>query len=581
MGYQFALVDEGYKHTRAMKDRWPGKEAIQLVGARNQSIAFQVLVKAEEAFILSVTDTPVFSPRGPLPCLRLKLTGMEEMGCQVSMYLEGMVEDDDHEMKADILLHQEFITVEQGEIQPVWVEITVPKEGVAGILDGKIQVYSHRLFEDEVKIGELDVTLDVKDVILPDPADHTFFLDLWQHLSNISRKHEVPLWSEDHFRVAEFYVKSLAELGQKAVTIIATEIPWSGQGCFNTRDDLADLFEYSMARVHKDKGGKWRYDFSIMDRYIELCFSYGIDEEIEVFGLSNIWMFPEEGYGKLIEDFPDGCRVRYLDEGDGTYKYMRTSQELHGYIKALESHFIQKGWMDRVRIVADEPADTALYRERISLLKRIAPSFTFKTAINHAEFIQEFKDEVQDYVPVLPCVAQEWELVQKLKKEMKGRICWYVCCWPPLPNTFIGSPLTESCLIGWLTAYMGLDGFLRWNYTVWPEKPREKITYRFPNWAAGDTNFVYPARDGRPLLTLRYKLLKRGIEDFELIKRIEREHPNPAEVLKKAYSMILKTEDMAEFHPSRERKREDLYSLDYGDYQEARKLLLEELEKLS
>jgi hypothetical protein len=38
----------------------------------------------------------------------------------------------------------------------------------------------------------------------------------------------VPLWSEAHFQLIKDMASSLATLGQKAVTVLAGEIPWKG-----------------------------------------------------------------------------------------------------------------------------------------------------------------------------------------------------------------------------------------------------------------------------------------------------------------------------------------------------------------
>ena len=65
-----------------------------------------------------------------------------------------------------------------------------------------------------------------------------------------------------------------------------------------------------------------------------------------------------------------------------------------------------------------------------------------------------------------------------------------------------------------MVALYDFNGFLRWNYTVWPEDPRREL--RFSRFEAGDTNFVYPAYNGDVLLSLRYKSLRRGIADYEL-----------------------------------------------------------------
>ncbi|NLO83284.1 MAG: DUF4091 domain-containing protein [Clostridiales bacterium] len=578
---QYGLADESYKHCYGIDYADKGAEAflqshtISLVAARRDWVAFQVLLRGNGEFTVSVGDAPVFSPKGPIPNVRLKAVVDGHSEWPVKMHIIGFIEDDDRIMKADILLNDETVHVEPDKVQPIWVEICIPKEAKAGIHRGKVGLFIHTMFEDEVCIGSLEFELVVKDVVMPEPSEYGFHLDLWQHPSNISRKHEVHLWSQEHFKVLEEYIKSLGELGQKAVTVIVSEIPWSGQRCFRVTNYLSNLFEYSMIPVERNAQGRYSFDFSVLKRYIELCFQYGIDKEIEVFGLVNIWISQEDGYGGVAEDYPDAIRVRYYDRADGCYKYMKSAEDIKCYIKALEGFFIENGWIDRVRVVADEPSDVELYRRRLNLLKEIAPSFKYKTAINHAVFISEFKDEIDDFVPVLPCVCEEWELLSQLRGSIRGRLMWYVCCWPPIPNTFISSPLLESRLIGILTAYMDFDGFLRWNYTVWPERPRERISYRFPHWKAGDTNFVYPGNDGRPLLTLRYKNLKRGIEDFELINMVKKLYPDYPKRLEKIWDRILFSKDIRDFHPSIGKKAEGLYSLDYEDYLYMRGILLD------
>jgi len=577
MKLKTTLVDESYKATYGI-DAY-GEDLIfesafdNVVTCRRDWAVLQLLLKSDEDFYLNVGKRPNFSPRGPIKNVRVECT-VEDL--PVKAFPVGFIEDDDRVYKADLLLHDEVIFVEKEKIQPVWIEIQIPKDALPRTYIGKVKVYTQCMFGDEELIKTLDFKISVRDVELPEPKDFTFYLDLWQHPSNIARKYEVHLWSDEHFKILENYVRSLAELGQKAITVIASEIPWSGQRCYRVKNYPSDLFEYSMIRVEKDETG-YHYDFSAVERYINLCMKYGIDKEIEVFGLINIWLDPDYGYTSIVEDYPDGIRIRYYDRTDGAFKYIRKGEDIKTYIKAIERFFIEKNLIDRVRIVADEPGDIEKYRRSLETIKEVAPNFKFKSAINHPEFIEEFKDKISDFVPVLPGVCEKWELLRELKNKVSGRILWYVCCWPPYPNTFISSPLVESRLIGILTAFMGFDGFLRWNYTVWPENPRERISYRFPHWKAGDTNFVYPGKDGRPILTLRYKNLKRGIEDYELLMML-RKICGESE-LEFLWDKILKTKDIKAFHPTSGKTPRDLYSLDSKDYYNFRLALIEILER--
>ena len=580
MQIQCTLTNESftskYGNSIGENDSISDISTISLYAARRDWAAFQVLLYAEEEFSLRVGNHPAFSPVDHVTCIRIQAETDSFPDSCLELHLVGMAEDDDRVEKSDLLLELDSLYVERKKIQPVWIELKIPEDTDPGVYNGRIRVYSQIMFQDEEYLKELTFTVAVSDVLMPETANYSFYLDLWQHCSNISRKHEVALWSDEHFIVLEEYVKSLADLGQKAVTVVVSEIPWSGQRCFRTRNYLSDLFEYSMISVKRKRDGTYTYNFSVMERYIRLCKKYGIDREIEVFGLVNIWTDKEEGYGG-VSDYPDAVRIRYLDEADGCYKYMDNSSDITAYIKALGTYFTDNGLMDKVRIAADEPADIDRYRKSIEILKENVPAFKLKTAINHVEFISEFKDHIDQFVPNLSCVCKESDLLRKLKEKEDKTVLWYVCCNPEYPNTFIASPLVESRLLGILTSFMNLDGFLRWNYTVWPENPRERISYRYPEWKAGDTNFVYPGNNGRPILTLRYKNLKRGIEDFELINMIKQDHPNADKVISEIWDIILRQKDTVNFDPEKGHTREELFSLNYDDYAKARRIMLDSI----
>jgi len=123
-----------------------------------------------------------------------------------------------------------------------------------------------------------------------------------------------------------------------------------------------------------------------------------------------------------------------------------------------------------------------------------------------------------------------------------------------------------------LTSYANLDGFLRWNYTVWPDDPRHDV--RCGHWKAGDFNFVYPGYNGKPLLTIRWKALKRGVEMFELLERLK--DTSDTEALDKAYSMVVREKDVRKYYADG-LSASKLCSLNYDDYAALRRYLIEML----
>jgi hypothetical protein len=576
---QAIIKNEGFKLTQGMALRPEelfGEPSGEIHTARRDWASFTVIVYSREDVFLTVTDAAAFTPRAGCVWVRAAAScpGLGAASLQVA----GMVDDDDGTHKADILLEGDSFTLPGRRAHQLRLAVDVPADAAPGRYEGTVRFYERVLFGEETEALSLGFAVTVHDVLLPGIRERKFHLDLWQHVANIARKHEVKLFSDAHFRILEGYVESLAALGQKAVTVVASEIPWSGQRCFNDREYMSDLFEYSMIRVEKCESGGFAYDYSAMERYVEMCFSHGVDREIEIFGLCNIWMDEAKGWGKAAPDWPDGVRVRYLDEASGTYLYMREYDEIAGYVAALQDFLERKGWLGRALVVADKPGDMAQYRRSLEALRRAAPKLRFKTAINHAEFIAEFRDIVADYVPVLPAVSGEWDALCKARSMISGRLLYYVCCWPPYPNTFIRSPLCESRLLPLLAAWLGLDGFLRWNYTVWPEAPRERIVYRPGEWPAGDTCFVYPSRGGAPLLSLRYFALKRGVEDYELA-RMAAELPGGGEALGRVWDLLVRRGDIREWEYREGLDPSALYSPDWRDYETARLILLKALEQ--
>ncbi|MFD0669945.1 DUF4091 domain-containing protein [Cohnella sp. GCM10027633] len=578
MTIALGLAHESYKYVFGVRNKFatPFEEdrAISLVCARGDRTAAQLLIHAEEELLVCVGEEAAFDERGPIEVLRVRaeVPGLTHGG--VSASLVGLVEDDDRQLKSDIVLRQSAIRVEKRRVQQVWIEVEIGADAKPGVYRPRITVYRHRMFEDETVVRTLSFEVKVLDLTLAQPSDYSFYLDLWQHNANLARKYDVPLWGDDHFAILDAYLPSLAALGQKAITLVVSEIPWSGQASCYDRIDPANLFEYSIVMVTRRTDGQWTYDMSALDRYVELCMRHGIREEIEVFGLLNVWVLEDAGYGGVIDDHEDAVRIRYYDEGSRSYRYVREKRHLEAYVAALERHWTEKGWIDKVRVLADEPADLPAFRKRLSALRAMAPSFRYKVAINHAEFMAE--EGLEDHVPILDCAAAEHERIHELKAGKTGRTLFYVACDVHTPNTFIRSHLLEARAIPWLVWHLKLDGFLRWNYTAWPNDPLGKIVYHCPFFPAGDTNFVYPGRDGRPLLSLRYKLLQKGIRDYEILARYVREggrREKADELLRR----VLLWQDPKELHRDARRQTQELISLNDEDYDGIIAELLEEL----
>jgi len=554
------------------------RHTFSLQALRNETVACQLVIQPEET-VLATWGTAPLLHWTPTPRLRVAvgpLTGPDGSTWPdaVTTHWVGLVPADTGKLLiADPLLHQESIEVLAGMSQALWLSFRLPADAPAGRYTLPITLLRAEDFEDEEVVGRAEVTLDLVPLALPEPRDFRHHLDLWQHPTGIARGHRVPLWSETHWELIERYATELARLGQKAITIIASDSPWAGQNCRHDTDYPSNLHEYNIVGIYRRPDGTLRFDFSRLDRYVETYMRLGIDQEIEVLGLLAAW---GDEFGRPLVDHPDNIRLACYDEGSGRITWLRHQDELRQYLSALGDHLKARGWWEITRFTADEPSDVALFRQRVDFLHEVLPGAKIKIPFYHMEFMDEFLDDVADWVPVLHGMGEQAETSQRLQKivqERGDRFCWYVCCVPERPNNFVTSPSIEGRVQGWFTAWQKLDGFLRWAFTCWPADPWRRPGFRFPRWRTGDMFFVYPGHDGRPVRTLRTEMLLAGIQDFELIAMARErasEDPTVAEALDRAFARVMRAKDLADFADVDHTPPEALYSLDPADYAAAR-----------
>ena len=563
-----SVENESFKLKMNAKDKTshnfrPHARSAELSVCRNSFAAFQLHFQCDRRVCINLSDEPWFSEFSDTTVLTIRHDGeLKPILNHIGMHL-----GDDGFLYGDCLKSDQAADVEADVPAGVFVRFEIPKDIVPGEYTGVFKIVSAKLFDDEVLIDKIKYTLQVKNTVLPEPGDYSVSLDIWQHNCNIARKAGVPIWSDRHFDIIEQYLKTLAAIGAETMTVVVAEIPWSGQRCFQNKDTPANLFEYSMIRVFRNPDKTYTYDYSVLDRYIELCIQCGINKNIAVFGLLGNWISVNDGFCNFTET-PEAMRIRYRMP-DGSYKYMKKTADIENYIKALYHHFLEKGWLDKVRVMADEPGNRENLHKSIAAIKRLAPGFQYKVAFGCKAFFDEFKDEIEDFCIIitgLTIAAEEWE--QIFKEDKKHKFTYYVCCLPEHPNTFLSSSLLETRYLAVLADYFGLAGFLYWGYTAWPNDPGKDI--RYSSFPAGDTNFVYPGGDMQPLLTLRYMALRRAIEDYELLAMLRKTQHN--EIVEEVRRMILTNRQFDQFYDNEKNhfSFEEMSSAKYKDYEKMR-----------
>ena len=366
-----------------------------------------------------------------------------------------------------------------GLTQPVWMSLKVPVDAAPGVYRGKVT-----LSADGSDLASLPLEIEVKDRVMPQPSEWKFHLDLWQNPYAVARWFGVEPWSNAHFAAMRPVMQTLADAGQKVITVSVLDRPWNGQ--------TYDPFGPMVTKIRR-ADGTWLYDYTIFDKWVSFMMSLGIDRQINCYSL-----------------VPWKMSFDYYDQATNTLKAVECQLDSPAFVnywssflKDFQEHLRAKGWLEKTNIAMDERPLEAM-QAAIALVKSAAPEIGIALAGSYHEEIQADIDDL--------CITSKEEFPASVRAQRRedGLVStYYTCCAEGYPNTFMASQPAEGAWIGWYALAHNFDGYLRWAYNSWTEDAAHDA--RFRTWAAGDCYLVYPADRS----SIRMEKVTEGIRDYE------------------------------------------------------------------
>ncbi len=576
-------VSESYKAVQGQKPA-ACLDNISLRGIRNSWVQFGFDITCPGHTTLLLEERPALGHHYPPSDEHVLRAALDLPGLEGKLYIVEMTGDDDGVGKADVISTCGSIHMRPFRNHQLTALVDIPADTPPGRYDGTVRFYAHCMFDDERLVKAFPVSVQVENVTLPAAKDGKFYLNLWQHVCNIARKAEVRAFTPEHIEALRPYARALGELGNKVTTIVCSDAAWAGQMCVKEYYQPSDLYEYNFIRIHRDVDGVFHYDFSFVEAYIRLMETYGA-VDVMLAGLYGIWAHVNLGFDNMVEGWADAIRVSYVDLRDGTLRFMRTAAEIEGYFTAIYRWIVDTGRLENCYLMGDETDQgntPQSWVRAMDALNRLFPGVHRNWDNSPDSMMSEtYQNERMDiYTPMInlyaPCPDAQKEALRN-RLEPGGKLIWSVACWPPVMNSFLGTNLNEVRLHGLITEHLKMDGFIRWNFTVWSDSPRESLSYFAPMWPAGDTCFVYPGKGGQCLRSLRYLALRRGIEDFELCQMVKDTVPAGEAVVADAIGCVLRETDVGKWDFDNSDGREAYMSLCEPDYNAARDMLLDAL----
>jgi hypothetical protein len=182
---------------------------------------------------------------------------------------------------ADMLLEKPLEVFPVGHqrctVVPIWVTLKVPADAKPGTYTAQMTIAAQ---------GEKTVTvpleLELADFTVPNREDYRSWLELIQSPDSLALEYNVPLWSDKHWAMMEQSMRYIGEMGTRSAYI-----PLIAHTNFGNAE--------SMVRWIKKPDGTFDYDFTILDKYLDLVQKYIVKPKIVAF---SVWEVYLSGGGK-------------------------------------------------------------------------------------------------------------------------------------------------------------------------------------------------------------------------------------------------------------------------------------------
>lgn len=269
---------------------------------------------------------------------------------------------------------------------------------------------------------------------------------------------------------------------------------------------------------------------------------------------------------------PSGARYTSIDL---RVPYDLPASDRAAYLKEVERHFKEKGWLDRLfSYVMDEPKPSDR-PELVTRLQSLQPAKGIRRLVTTA-YDPQLSPLIDIWVPNVNCVfirGKDGELCSKHPARSSYEVCekngakvwWYQSCSshgchsgpfgkPALdayfagwPSYMVDAPGTSARAMAWLAFVHDIQGELYFDmahaFNAYPKKDPWDDVWAFGG--NGDGTLFYPGRPDRiggtthaPVTSLRMRHIRDGLEDLELLRLLAKRPGGQKKAMALARSLV-------------------------------------------
>ncbi|MBO7376663.1 MAG: DUF4091 domain-containing protein, partial [Clostridia bacterium] len=397
-----------------------------------------------------------------------------------------------------------------GQSRAIWIDIDMSKMPKEIIAAGRADIlFRVRAGADE---AALPFTLFIIPAKLP---EQSIRVTQWFHTDSLADWYGVPVFSEDYWRITENFMRTAAENGINTI-LTPTFTPPLDTHVGGERTTV------QLVGVKLGANGRYYFDYSLLDRWIDLCDKVGI-VYFEIAHLFTQW--GAKHAPKVMARTPDGYRKIFGWETDACGKeYVRFLRE---YLKTLIKHMKERG-DDRRMIfhISDEPNAEQLeqYLAARSSVIDLLEGYTVTDALSNVNFY--LAGAVTTPIPSNNHIEP---FIRAFEEEGREGLWTYYCCGQSVgvSNRFFAMPGARTRFIGCQFYKYKIAGFLQWGYNFYYNQGSYNLINPFFETTgsgfvpSGDAFSVYPGPGGECLESIRIRHFRQALEDLRALRLCE------------------------------------------------------------
>ncbi len=390
--------------------------------------------------------------------------------------------------------------------QGVW--LTVNEDGNE-IAPGEhyVDVQICRAYDLEVVTHER-LELTILDACLP-PMNLIY--TSWFHCDCIADTYNVPVFSDRHYEIMASFVREAARTGMNMIMLPAFTPPLDTP-VGKERPTV------QLVRVKRDNG-EYSFDFTEMERYINMCRDNGISF------FEHNHMFTQWGARSTPKIFVevDGVRQQYFgwdtDAGDPEY-----ARFLKAYLRALKEFLNRVGVGKRIFFpISDEPnpKNEELFNRAYNLIAGEIEGYPSGDSISHFRYYENGSIHI-------PSVSVASEELDRFIKECDRFMVYSTgeSLHSGYPNRVITNTGARMRFLGVQMYVTHTGGYAHWGYNYYYDTLSHGLFNPMNDPCGYDalpgTSFiVYPGLDGTAIPSLRMKLEYEGFCDNRALQLLE------------------------------------------------------------